>query len=318
MDFDFDKVAAQNDSILGKVAAQAAQVQLAAERFDFDKVAAQVAQAQLAADSILGKVAAQNDSILGKVAAQAAQVQLAAERFDLGKVAAQAAQVQLAAERFDLGKVAAQAAQAQLAASSFLAAMPELTPELFGGAWNERVAASVWRLERTSLTEDIVADAADPKRAVEELAKDAAAVEEAAPPGAKERVNTRLYWLWVQRLSQLVQLAKFAPLVFDMLMKLLDLDYMTLLSVNAEDLPTVPPPDLPTTQQIKPVPSHLEEDPSIKRRPIARAAHTPRGVALVRFIPPGRGEKPRRLGAGFRGIEGGRNATSPGPMWHIG
>ena len=185
----------------------------------------------------------------------------------MGKVAAQVAQAQLAAERFDLGKVAAQAAQAQLAASSFLAAMPELTPELFGGAWNERVAASVWRLERTSLTEDIVADAADPKRAVEELAKDAAAVEEAAPPGAKERVNTRLYWLWVQRLSQLVQLAKFAPLVFDMLMKLLDLSTMTLLSVNAEDLPTVPPPDLPTTQQIKPVPSHLEEDPSISADP---------------------------------------------------
>ena len=250
MDFDFDKVAAQ-----------VAQAQLAAERFDFDKVAAQVAQACIAAERF----------DFDKVAAQVAQAQLAAERFDLGKVAAQAAQAQLAAERFDLGKVAAQAAQAQLAASSFLAAMPELTPELFGGAWNERVAASVGRLERTFLTEDIVADAADPKRAVEELAKDAAAVEEAAPPGAKERVNTRLYWLWVQRLSQLVRLAKFTPLVFDMLMKLLDLptieDYMTLLSVNAEDLPTVPPPDLPTTQQIEPVPSHLEEDPSISADP---------------------------------------------------
>ena len=232
--------------------------------FDFDKVAAQVAQACIAAERF----------DLDKVAAQVAQAQLAAERFDLDKVAAQVAQVCIAAERFDLGKVAAQVAQAQLAASSFLAAMPELTPELFGGAWNERVAASIWRLERTSLTEDIVADAADPKRAVvvvEELAKDAAAVEEAAPPGAKERVNTRLYWLWVQRLSQLAQLAKFTPLVFDMLMKLLDLptieDYMTLLSVNAEDLPTVPPPDLPTTQQIKPMPSHPKEDPSISANP---------------------------------------------------
>ena len=119
MDFDFDKVAAQ-----------VAQAQLAAERFDFDKVAAQVAQAQLAAERF----------DFDKVAAQVAQAQLAAERFDFDKVAAQVAQAQLAAERFDLGKVAAQAEQAQLAASSFLAAMPELTPELFGGAWNERVA----------------------------------------------------------------------------------------------------------------------------------------------------------------------------------
>ena len=129
------------------------------------------------------------------MAAQVAQAQLAAERFDLGKVAAQAAQAQLAAERFDLGKVAAQAAQAQLAASSFLARDAGTYTGAIRRAWNERVAASVWRLERTSLTEDIVADAADPKRAVEELAKDAAAVEEAAPPGAKERVNTRLFWL---------------------------------------------------------------------------------------------------------------------------
>ena len=64
--------------------------------------------------------------------------------------------------------------------------MPQLTSELFGSAWDERLAEAVDRLERADET---IADSPEPERAVEELVADAATVQEAAPPEAQERVN---------------------------------------------------------------------------------------------------------------------------------
>ena len=68
--------------------------------------------------------------------------------------------------------------------------------ELFGPAWDERVAEAVDRLQHV---EDIIADAPDPKRAVEELAEDAATVQDAAPADAQEGVNAwvRLLAFWL-------------------------------------------------------------------------------------------------------------------------
>ena len=74
--------------------------------------------------------------------------------------------------------------------------MPQLTSELFGSAWDERLAEAVDRLERADET---IADSPEPERAVEELVADAATVQEAAPPEARERVNiwVRLFVLWL-------------------------------------------------------------------------------------------------------------------------
>ena len=125
-------------------------------------------------------------------------------------------------------------------------------------------------MERTEALAKGTSDAADLKRAVDELAEDAATVKEATPPEAQEGVNTRLFWLWVQRLSQLAQIAQFLPVVFELLMRLLGVnasdlptieELMVLLGVTAPpDLPPVPTPDLPTAQELEPVPSHQEED----------------------------------------------------------
>ena len=59
--------------------------------------------------------------------------------------------------------------------------------ELFGDAWDERLAEAVGRLERA---EDIIRNASEPERAVEELVQDAATVQEAAPSEAQGGVNT--------------------------------------------------------------------------------------------------------------------------------
>ena len=70
---------------------------------------------------------------------------------------------------------------------------------LLGGAWSEHLSAAVGRLERA---DDIIADAHDPKQAVEQLAADAATVRDAAPADAQEEVNTRVrqvaFWLLTQ------------------------------------------------------------------------------------------------------------------------
>ena len=65
--------------------------------------------------------------------------------------------------------------------------------DLLGPASEERVAAAVDRLQRA---EDIIADAPDPRRAVEDVADDAVIVKDAAPPEAQERVN-----IWVRLLA---------------------------------------------------------------------------------------------------------------------
>ena len=247
--FDFDKLAAQVE-----------QARIAAERFDPTLLAAQVEQARIAAERF--------DPTL--LAAQVEQARIAAERFDPTLLAAQVEQARIAAGRFDPTLLAAQVEQARTVASKLLAEIPRLTPELLGGALKERVAEAVGRLERTEALAEDISDAADLKRAIDELAEDAATVKEATPPDAQEGVNTRLFWLWVQRLSQLARVAEFLPVVFGVLMRLLGVnasdlptveELMVLLGVNApSDLPPVPVPDLPTAQELEPVPSHQEED----------------------------------------------------------
>ena len=58
---------------------------------------------------------------------------------------------------------------------------------LFGESWNERLAEAVGRLERA---DDIIRNAPEPERAVEELVRDAANVQRAAPSRARKVVNT--------------------------------------------------------------------------------------------------------------------------------
>ena len=147
----------------------------------------------------------------------------------------------------ELSKQATPVLKAAALAAEQLARMPPLTPELFGGAWDEHLAEAVGRLERT----DALADIADPDRAIEELAGDAATVQEAAPPEAQERVNTRLFWLWVHRLADLAKLADFFPVVFPVLVALLA-------GATPPERPLVPAaPDLPTTQQLEPATTAL-------------------------------------------------------------
>ena len=143
--------------------------------------------------------------------------------------------------------------QARIEASTLLADMPPLTPELFGGgAWNERVAEAVGRLEHVdALAEGDLADEADPDRAIQELAEDAATIQEAALPEAQERVNTRLFWLWVQRLADLAQLAGFFPAVFPVLIALLAV------ATPPEQALVPAPPELPTTHELEPVTTAL-------------------------------------------------------------
>ena len=143
--------------------------------------------------------------------------------------------------------------QARIEASTLLADMPPLTPELFGGgAWNERVAEAVGRLEHVdALAEGDLADEADPDRAIQELAEDAATIQEAALPEAQERVNTRLFWLWVQRLADLAQLAGFFPAVFPVLIALLAV------ATPPEQALVPAAPELPTTHELEPVTTAL-------------------------------------------------------------
>ena len=82
-----------------------------------------------------------------------------------------------------------------------LAAMPPLTSELFGTAWNERLEAAVKRLKRA---EDIIAEAAEPELAIEALATDTDTVREAAPPEARPWINKWVQWFWIYLAQKLV------------------------------------------------------------------------------------------------------------------
>ena len=96
------------------------------------------------------------------------------------------------------GELATLAATPDTGLAAALAQGPSFNglAELFGPAWDERIEAAVGRLDRV---EDIVADASEPERAVEDLVEDAATVQEAAPPEAKDEVDRRVWWflLWL-------------------------------------------------------------------------------------------------------------------------
>ena len=82
-----------------------------------------------------------------------------------------------------------------------LKALPRLDPALFGEAWDERLAAAVWRLDRA---EDIIAAAPEPERAIEALATDTDTVREAAPPEVREGINKWVQWFWIYLAQKLV------------------------------------------------------------------------------------------------------------------
>ena len=148
----------------------------------------------------------------------------------------------------------AQLEKLSLATDKLLAEMPPLTPELFGGTWNERVAEAVERLERTGA--DVDAET-DPHRAVEALDKDAATVQEAAPDEAQERVNTRLSWLRVSQgfvwLKNVYVWGKMLSEIFGVEIPDLSAAFQELLQELQPDRPTVPALDLPTTREIEPI-----------------------------------------------------------------
>ena len=72
--------------------------------------------------------------------------------------------------------------------------------QLFGESWDERLAEAVGRLERA---DDIIRNAPEPERAVEELVRDAATVQRAAPSRARKVVNTMVHQVIVGFLLEL-------------------------------------------------------------------------------------------------------------------
>ncbi len=132
-----------------------------------------------------------------------------AARFDPARLAAQVEQAsKIAAQVEQASKIAAQQVElAHKAASRLLAEMPRLTPELFGGAWDERLGAALGRLERA---EDIIAAAPEPELAIEALARDTDTVREAAPPEAREWINK-----WIQVVRQGLGIYLAQTLVLD-------------------------------------------------------------------------------------------------------
>ena len=146
-------------------------------------------------------------------------------------------------------RAAAQAAEQlmnspTLRAAAQAAAMPPLTSELFGAAWNERVEAAVKRLERA---EDIISAAPEPERAVEALATDTDTVREAAPPEAQEGINKWVQWFWIYLAQKLVLDPALDPAIEvarEMALRLV----VVLMVITAEPtLPTLPP--APSLQQ---------------------------------------------------------------------
>ena len=234
-----------------QLAMQVEQAREAAGTFDPAQLAMQVEQARKAIGAF--------DPI--QLVAQVEQAREAAGTFDPAQLAMQVEQARKAMGAFDPTQLAAQVEQARKTASTLLAAMPPLTPELFGGAWNERVAEAVGRVERTeALAEDIVGAAADPNRSGEALAEDTAIVQGAARPEAQQRVNTRLSWLWRLRLlTQLERLYGRVKIVLSILTFLgvpvpewpTAEELMTLLGMTAPpDGPPVQAPEWPTSQEL--------------------------------------------------------------------
>ena len=140
---------------------------------------------------------------------------------------------------------------------------PGLTSEVFGEAWNHRVAEAVGRLERA---EDIVH--------ASEAVKDLATVREAAPPEAQEAVNTWGRWLTEKLLA--VAVTEAARQVFRVILALL---------VIAPPLPLAP--DLSTTAGFKPVTTalHLPGNWAVEGLPaIVERAGPAAGERVVEFF----------------------------------
>ena len=174
-----------------------------------------------------------------QLAAQVERASKMAARFDPTRLATQVEQASKITAQFDPAQLAAQVERA----SRLLAEMPRLTPELFGGAWDERLAAAVWRFETRA--EGILA-AAPPEpepKTIEALSADIGAVIEAAPATAREDTKTWLMGLLAFLVDALAgDPAKEA--LRDALMALL-----VVLSVMVTD-PTLPtPPPAPALQQ---------------------------------------------------------------------
>ena len=126
--------------------------------------------------------------------------------------------------------------------------IPRLTPELFGEAWNERLAEVVGRLEQAQGT---IADSPEPERAVEDLVADAATVQEAAPPEAQESVNTwvRFFAFW---LADKFLADPALEAVRDVVLPLI---ITLLVVVTPPDPPTAP--ELSTSPRLEPVTTAL-------------------------------------------------------------
>ena len=146
----------------------------------------------------------------------------------------------------ELGRQASPALTAAARAAAELQQSPALKAALFGAAWDERLEAAVGRLERV---EDI-ADAPDPKRAVEELLEDAATVQAAATPEARKWVNR-----WVQIVIWLVLQIVVIPELSRMVREGVPTISAPLTKTTSPDLPQAP--NLPTTREIKPVTTAL-------------------------------------------------------------
>ena len=166
--------------------------------------AEQLEAVRIAAEQLeLVRIAAAEQLELARIAAERFEPSLLAEQLRVARTATaewfepslqQFKAVQIAAERFEPSLLAEQCEQ-------LLAGLPRLSPELFGGAWAD-VAEAVERLERTEVHP---AAAADPDQAVEEMAKDAATVHEAAPSEVQGQVKTRLFGLVVRRLTEIAK-----------------------------------------------------------------------------------------------------------------
>ena len=123
--------------------------------------------------------------------------------------------------------------------------------ELFGGAWDQRVAEAVGRLERA---EDIIRTAPDPEQAAGELVQDVATVHEAAPSRARKGVNALVHHVATAFLVELFAgpaLEAGAEAVREVVLSLI----MLLVVTAPPDIP--PPPGWSTNLQIKPVTAAL-------------------------------------------------------------
>ena len=213
-----------------------------AARFDPARLATQVEQAsKMVARFDPARLAALVEQA-SKMAARFDPAQLAAQVEHASKMAALVEQGRKIAAQFDPAQLAAQVEQTHKAASRLLAEMPQLTPELFVGGWDERLAAAVGRLETHA--EGILAAPPEPElKTVEALSADMGAVIEAAPAEAREKTKTCLTWFLVFLVDAIAgDPAKEA--VRHALMELL-----VVLAVMVTD-PTLPtPPPAPALQQ---------------------------------------------------------------------